>query len=447
MFAAVGDNFTVPTQEGYDMVFTILDESAKTCQVGYLDGSSNKTAVDRNSVQGPLTIPTTVNGYTVVKIGKWAFQGVYRMTSVTIPNTVTAIDDYAFVFCYGLSFLKIPASVTAIGEYAFEQIPGLTLQVERTTPFEISEYAFQDLYNAILRVPEGSKEAYAEATGWNSFSMILEGKQGETFTARTDEGYELVFVILNESAKTCQVGYLNGEWDKTAVVDRDAVKGPLTIPTKANGYSVVQIGKWAFNDVHGMESVTIPNSVTTIDESAFNSCTGLTSLEIPSSVTTIEAHAFAGLGNANSITVAEGNPNYDSRDNCNAIIEKATYKLLFGCRTTIIPTSVSEIGETSFVNIHGYTLTIPSTITAISDNAINGGNVTLQVDRTTPLEIDENAIYVWNSILRVPAGCKAAYAAATGWKRFDNIFEGNEGSTITAETAEGWNMVFTILNE
>ena len=238
-------------------------------------------------------------------------------------------------------------------------------------------------------------------------SLCAHAAVGDTFTAQTTEGFDMVFTVLDESGKTCQVGYIDGSWDKTAV-DRESVEGSVTIPETVNDYTVVKIGKWAFNDVHGMESVTIPNSVTTIDESAFNSCTGLTSLEIPSSVTTIEAHAFAGLGNANSITVAEGNPNYDSRDNCNAIIEKATYKLLFGCRTTIIPTSVSEIGETSFVNIHGYTLTIPSTITAISDNAINGGNVTLQVDRTTPLEIDENAIYVWNSILRAPSGSKAA---------------------------------------
>ena len=124
-------------------------------------------------------------------------------------------------------------------------------------------------------------------------SLCAHAADGDIFTAQTVEVWNMVFTVLDESAKTCQVGYIDGSWDKTAI-DRETVEGSVTIPETVNGYTVVKIGKWAFNDVHGMESVTIPNSVTTIDESAFNSCTGLTSLEIPSSVTTIEAHAFAG---------------------------------------------------------------------------------------------------------------------------------------------------------
>ena len=70
MFAEVGDTFTAKTAEDVEMVFTILDEDAKTCQVGYLDGSWDKPAVNRNVVNGAVTIPQTVNGYTVVKIRK-----------------------------------------------------------------------------------------------------------------------------------------------------------------------------------------------------------------------------------------------------------------------------------------------------------------------------------------------------------------------------------------
>ena len=93
-YAAVGDTFTAKTTEGWDMVFTILDDNAKTCQVGYLDGDGNKLAVDKHAVEGPVTIPETVDGYTVEKIGKYAFENVYKMTSVTIPNTVTTIGEY-----------------------------------------------------------------------------------------------------------------------------------------------------------------------------------------------------------------------------------------------------------------------------------------------------------------------------------------------------------------
>jgi hypothetical protein len=69
LFAEVGDSFTAKTAESIDMVFTILDETEKTCQVGYLDGSYDKIAVDRNSVKNQeVTIPSIANGYTVVKM-------------------------------------------------------------------------------------------------------------------------------------------------------------------------------------------------------------------------------------------------------------------------------------------------------------------------------------------------------------------------------------------
>ena len=70
--------------------------------MGYLDGSFDKPAINKEAVNGSLTIPNIVNGYTVVKIGKWALNNVDGMTSVTIPESVTSIDDYAFHSCDGL---------------------------------------------------------------------------------------------------------------------------------------------------------------------------------------------------------------------------------------------------------------------------------------------------------------------------------------------------------
>ena len=103
-------------------------------------------------------------------------------------------------------------------------------------------------------------------------------------------------------------------------------------------------------------SVTIPEtvtyndvtySVTSIGLSAFYNCTGLTSVTIPNSVTSIGWWAFHGCSGLTSIVVSEGNLLYDSRDNCNAIIETATNTLITGCQNTTIPNSVTCIGEYS----------------------------------------------------------------------------------------------------
>ena len=346
--------------------------------------------------------------------------------STIIPSGVKRIDDNVFNSCNSLTSITIPASIEYIGPVAFGYCYDLTsVTVEAAEPVEIDETAFYGTStNATLYVPAGSKAAYQAADGWKDFSTILEGNEGSTFTAKTTEDIDMVFTILDESAKTCQVGYLDGSFDKPAI-DRNAVEGTVTIPGLINGYTVVKIGKYAFDNAVKMTSVTIPESVTTIDDNAFYNCNGLTSFELPVNVTYLGNNALSSLRSVTSLKVAEGNTKYDSRGNCNAIIETTTNKLLFGSKITTIPADVPEIGEYAFHNLADYTLTLPSTVTKIDDNAFYFCAAwTLQVEHTTPLVINENVFGdMSNSTLRVPAGSKSVYAAATGWKEFKEIQE------------------------
>ena len=142
----------------------------------------------------------------------------------------------------------------------------------------------------------------------------------------------------------------------------------VTIPN-----SVTSIGHWAFYGCSGLTSVTIPNSVTSIWNSAFSGCSGLTSVTIPNSVTSIEYHAFSNCSSLTSLKVEEGNPKYDSRNNCNAIIESSTNTLIAGCKTTTIPNSVTSIGYYAFDGCSGLTLiTIPNSVTSIGIAAFGG---------------------------------------------------------------------------
>lgn len=137
--------------------------------------------------------------------------------------------------------------------------------------------------------------------------------------------------------------------------------------------SVTIIGGCAFSGCSGMFRVNIPNSVTSIGEEAFGGCTGLTSIDIPNSITTIGNYAFHGCSGLTNITVAGNNPKYDSRGNCNAIIETASNTLITGCQNTVIPNSVTSIGVWAFSGCTGLTsIDIPNSVTSIGSSAFSG---------------------------------------------------------------------------
>ena len=124
------------------------------------------------------------------------------------------------------------------------------------------------------------------------------------------------------------------------------------------------------------ESITYSGttySVTSIGEYAFESCSELTSVTIGKHVYSIGKYAFRGCSGLTSVVVDKNNGTYDSRDNCNAIIETSTNKLIVGCKNTTIPNSVTSIGKFAFAYCSGLTtVTIPNSVTTIGDYAFSG---------------------------------------------------------------------------
>ena len=159
---------------------------------------------------------------------------------------------------------------------------------------------------------------------------------------------------------------------------------------------VTSIGNYAFYCCSGLTSVTIPASVTSIGDYAFFECTGLTTVTfdgtptlvsiggsafwgsglttvtIPASVTSIGNNAFQNCGSLATMTVAGENKVYDSRNGCNAIIEKNTNTLIAGCNNSTIPAGVTSIGDEAFNCCSGLTsVTIPASVTSIGNYAFD----------------------------------------------------------------------------
>ena len=152
------------------------------------------------------------------------------------------------------------------------------------------------------------------------------------------------------------VGYNYGHYDKDEVTAND----------------------WLYGS--GFTKLTIGDGVTSIGDYAFEDCSSLTSVTIPDSVTEIGHAAFANCSSLTSIVVALDNAVYDSRDNCNAIIETATNALKVGCVATVIPKSVTSIGRYAFYGYSSLAIAIPDSVTSIGDYAFYDCSGELVID-------------------------------------------------------------------
>jgi hypothetical protein len=224
------------------------------------------------------------------------------------------------------------------------------------------------------------------------------------------------------------------------------------------GNTIKTIGDYAFADCNSLATLTIPNSVKSIEYAAFQGCSSLTSITVPSGniasyafsycsdltsvsigsgVTNIGTDAFGYCNDLASIRVINSNAYYDSRENCNAIIETATNTLIAGCYNTIIPYGVTAIGEYAFSACDNLTsIEIPNSVTTIGNMAFSGcSNLTsiiipnsvesigsrafrgcltkVYVKAITPPEIADNT-FSTSPICYVPCGTIDAYST-TNW--------------------------------
>ncbi len=269
-----------------------------------------------------LTIPRAIEWCPVTSIGDNAFYECKTLTSVIIPEGVTSIGDKSFMGCTSLENITIPTSVTSIGEYAFgacEVLVNITLPEGITT---ISNWMFW----GCQKLPD--------ITIPNSVTSI-------------------------------------GNW---AFMGCDSFDN-VVIPE-----GVASIGVQAFAACLSLKSVTFPESLTSIGDWAFARCLYLDSISIPENVTSIGKDVFENCTFINSIVVDENNSVYDSRNNCNALIETDTNTLLRGCVNTDIPEDVTSIADKAFSDCRVLeSITIPSSVTSIGDYAFAGCDILADV--------------------------------------------------------------------
>ena len=141
------------------------------------------------------------------------------------------------------------------------------------------------------------------------------------------------------------------------------------------------IGEECFSSCHKLSKVILHEGITQLSDKAFAACGNLSQIEIPGSVSKIERRVFYACDSLVSISVAESNKTYDSRDNCNAIIEKNGDVLIIGCNATIIPATVVEIGEYAFSGCNKLSkITLSENIKSLHNSAFAECKNLIEVD-------------------------------------------------------------------
>jgi hypothetical protein len=253
---------------------------------------------------------TLIDGGTAYEV----YQGTADATHIEIPPThnglpVTSIASMGFESFTTMTSITIPNSVTTIGPEAFRYCIGLT---SITIP------------NSVTTI------------GPNAFSHCT----------------SLTSITIPNSVITIDYGAFQGCTGLTEI----------TIPN-----SVTRIGTLAFSGT-SLTEIVIPNSVTYVGQYAFSNCAELTSVTIGNSVNLILPNPFRATPNLETIIVDAGNTHYRSEGN--SLIRNFENTLISGTRNSIIPDSVTKIGDAAFMDCTGLvSITIPNSVTIIAQSA------------------------------------------------------------------------------
>lgn len=356
-----------------------------------------------------LTTVTFAEGSQLKSIGRAAFYGTEhaypRFKEIKIPDSVETIGNGAFYDCRDLERITLPSALQTLSPVTFYDCTALSEVTFPASLKTIESSAFSGCRNlskvklpASLKAIQSSVFHRCSALKTVSYDGSLE--QWNDITANNDVlGYSCPSLVTDDyTAQFIPVKddlFAEPIPKKTVTITKYTGKeSTVILPSTISIWPVTKIGEDAFQDNTTITSVTIPASVTEIGANAFAGCTNLTSVN------------YIG-GDWSKLTIQSGNPAVEdaAKDAANeqlfdfefilnnTAVVVTNYKYNGAAADVTIPSRyqgkpVTTIGHAAFFNSAVTSVTIPDSVTSISDAAF------INCPKLTNISIPNSVTYI-----------------------------------------------------
>ena len=415
---AIGDNAFVWNT---NLTQITIPATVKTVGVNLLQRSPNVTTLKIADGDEPIYFTYNQGDYgEEISFAELAYSCTYLYLGRNVEVN-TSVEWFSPVFhtWTAIQDLVIGEKVTKIPDALCRYTRDIqSIQINTATPIAagqgmlmfLEEDADANPKAITLYVPEGQQEAYAAMDVWKNLTiteMGIEKQYGIKYVdgqwdfhvgglfykkgAVSAEGMVGVSVVMP------QVWYINPDgsyvstWSSEFPYKQATIVIPAEISVKEYDetvvYPVVEIADYAFRGASNLQSITIPNTVTTIGGEAFEGTDKLKTIDIPESVTSVGWLAFARAGFEEVTIPASSSKWIDNnaafQDNAN--LTKVTFaqgttaiqdRIFFGCvalRTIIIPDEVIYIGPGAFAGCEALTeIHLPASLQVLNNRLFRG---------------------------------------------------------------------------
>ena len=324
---------------------------------------------------GKIRIPSNV-----VKIGEGAFSNVDGLKEVIIPGNVKEIGQNAFSSNKTLEKVVMEEGVTTIGLGAFYNCTLLKSVSMTDSVVTLNEQSFNGcislsdikLSNNITEIPYN----FSGCSSLNQFKLPTSVKKISNILWNT--GVEEIY--LPSSLETIDGACFKGTNLSKITVDKGNINFVVEdgILYGSGKTSIIYLTA----DKKKEESITIAEGVTKLDGIIFAE-SSIQNISLPSTLTTIEN--YFSSDNIKSITVAEGNKYFASKDGSlyNKDMTK-TVAIISDEQKVTIPEGVTAIGSYSLYLCKNATeVVFPESLKSLRAYSITHGNKSTAVEKVS----------------------------------------------------------------